>query len=218
MASPGNWHCASCIGALSISVASPPTGRPRAHHQTIISLYPGVRRQTGTEMFWVDDEKTRSNAADSAVSAACSMLAVRRQSPVIDSCDVWYCVICVSLPSVLWHCWLGIRKSIWPINVDWWCVCVVICLDRGADCLHIWSSWCHCIPKPRNLLPDLNPDWFHLYLSGTGITWVVVEKRLLNGCTSSSGGVVCVGWDWLSGGRDHQVWGPRAVGRHRRLQ
>jgi len=28
------------------------TGRPRVHHKTIISRYPGVRRQTGTEMFW----------------------------------------------------------------------------------------------------------------------------------------------------------------------
>jgi len=31
----------------------------------------------------------------------------------------------------------------------------------------IWSSWCHCIPKPHHLLPHLNPDWF--YLSGTGL-------------------------------------------------
>jgi len=37
-----------------------------------------------------------------------------------------------------------------------------------------WSSWCHCIPKPHNLLrhlnffnPFLNPDWF--YLSDTGL-------------------------------------------------
>ena len=30
----------------------------------------------------------------------------------------------------------------------------------------IWSSWCHCMPKPRHLLPHLNPNWF--YLSGTG--------------------------------------------------
>ena len=37
----------------------------------------------------------------------------------------------------------------------------------------IWSSWCHCIPKPHHLLPHLNPDWF--YLSGTE---VVLEKRL----------------------------------------
>jgi len=31
----------------------------------------------------------------------------------------------------------------------------------------IWSSWCHCIPKPKCLLAHLNPDWF--YLSGTGL-------------------------------------------------
>ena len=37
----------------------------------------------------------------------------------------------------------------------------------------IWSSWCHCIPKPHHLLPHLNPDWF--YLSGTGLprlSWI----------------------------------------------
>ena len=31
----------------------------------------------------------------------------------------------------------------------------------------IRSSWCHCIPKPRHLLPHLNPDW--VYLSGSGL-------------------------------------------------
>ena len=40
------------------------------------------------------------------------------------------------------------------------------------------------IPKPHHLLPHLNPDW--LYISGTGITWVIVEKRQWNGCSSSS--------------------------------
>ena len=47
----------------------------------------------------------------------------------------------------------------------------------------IWSSWCHCIPKPHHLLLHLNPDWF--YFSGTCFQ-VVVEKRLLNGCSSSA--------------------------------
>jgi len=41
----------------------------------------------------------------------------------------------------------------------------------------IWSSWCHCIPKPLRLLPHLNPDWF--YFSGNGLPrlslkWVLV--------------------------------------------
>ena len=40
------------------------------------------------------------------------------------------------------------------------------------------------IPKPHNLLPYLNLDWF--YLSGTSLTQVVLEKRPLNGCSSSS--------------------------------
>ena len=40
------------------------------------------------------------------------------------------------LPSVLWHCWLGVRKSIRPVKIDWWCVGVVVCLQQGADCLH----------------------------------------------------------------------------------
>ena len=40
-------------------------------------------------------------------------------------------------PSVLWHCWLGVRKSIRPVKIEWWGVGVVICLERGADCLHM---------------------------------------------------------------------------------
>ena len=41
------------------------------------------------------------------------------------------------LPSVLWHCWLGARKSIQPVKIKWCGVGVVICLERGADCLHM---------------------------------------------------------------------------------
>ena len=40
-------------------------------------------------------------------------------------------------PSVLWHCWLGVRKSIRPVKTEWLIVSVVIWLDWGADCLHI---------------------------------------------------------------------------------
>ena len=76
---------------------------------------------------------------------------------------------CRPVPSVLWHCWLGIRKSIQPVKIKWRGVGVVICLEWGADLqtVCIWSSWCHCIPKPHHFLPHLNPDW--LYLSDTGL-------------------------------------------------
>ena len=39
-------------------------------------------------------------------------------------------------PSVLWHCWLGVRKSNWPVKYEWWDDSVAICLEWGADFLH----------------------------------------------------------------------------------
>ena len=38
--------------------------------------------------------------------------------------------------SVLWRCWLGTRKGIWPVKTEWWGAGEVICLQRGVD-LHI---------------------------------------------------------------------------------
>ena len=37
------------------------------------------------------------------------------------------------LPSVLWRCWLGGRKGIWPVKTEWWGAGMVVCLERGAD-------------------------------------------------------------------------------------
>ena len=39
--------------------------------------------------------------------------------------------------SVLWHCWLGIRKSIWHTKFEWWCASMVIFLKHGAE----WSAY-----------------------------------------------------------------------------
>ena len=46
--------------------------------------------------------------------------------------------VCVSVCvcSVLWHCWLGVRKSNRHVKIEWWRG-VVICLEQGADCLHL---------------------------------------------------------------------------------
>ena len=46
-------------------------------------------------------------------------------------------VLQAQLPSVLWRCWLGIRKGIWPVKIEWWGIGVVTCLEWGADCLHM---------------------------------------------------------------------------------
>jgi len=38
----------------------------------------------------------------------------------------------VVLPSVLWCCWLGGRKGIWPVKkLEWWGAGMVICLVSG---------------------------------------------------------------------------------------
>ena len=42
----------------------------------------------------------------------------------------------LSLPSVLWRCWLGGRKGIRPVKTEWWGAGMVICLEWGAD-LHM---------------------------------------------------------------------------------
>ena len=65
----------------------------------------------------------------------------RSQRPSNFACHSLCCSHCIfchcSNPAVLWHCWLGVRKSVRPVNIEWWGVGVVICLDRGADCLHM---------------------------------------------------------------------------------
>ena len=60
----------------------------------------------------------------------------------------------VYLPSVLWHCWLGVRKSIRPVAIEWWGV--VVWSEVQIVC--IWYSWCHCHHKAHYLLSHLNPD------------------------------------------------------------
>ena len=37
-----------------------------------------------------------------------------------------YILHCI-LPSVLWHCWLSVRKSIRPVKIEWCCFGVVVC-------------------------------------------------------------------------------------------
>jgi len=47
------------------------------------------------------------------------------------------CVRYAALPTMLWCCWLGVRKSVLPVKIEWWGVGVVICVERGADCLRM---------------------------------------------------------------------------------
>jgi len=89
--------------------------------------------------------------------------------------------MCLWLPSVLWHCWLGIRKSIRPVKIDWlsvWSEVQIVCIR---------FSWCHCHPQTPSSLALLKsrlvlPFW-------NWLTQVELEKRPLNRC---SVGVICL--------------------------
>ena len=61
---------------------------------------------------------------------------------------------------------------------------VVICLEQGADCLHMVQLMPLHPKKTHHILPHLNPDWF--YISADRLTQAVLEKRPLNGCSSNS--------------------------------
>jgi len=95
----------------------------------------------------------------------------------------------ISKLSVLWHYWLGGRKSIRPEKLSdevlvWLSVC------RKVQIVCILSSWCRCHPQTPSSLASFKsrldlPFWYRL-------TQVVLEKRLLNGCRSSSSSLTSV--------------------------
>jgi len=52
--------------------------------------------------------------------------------------DYWIITVVLTVTSaVLRHCWLGSKKSIWPIKIEWWGAGVVICVKWSANDLHM---------------------------------------------------------------------------------
>ena len=85
----------------------------------------------------------------------------------------------IKKPSVLWRCWLGGKKGIWPVKTEWWDAGMVICLWRGVD-LHMAQLMplpltISCACKSRLVLPF----WY-------GLTRVIPDKRPLNSCCCCS--------------------------------
>ena len=76
-------------------------------------------------------------------------------------------------PSVLWHCWLDVRKSIWPVR-NW----VMRCW-RGylsvARCK--WSAYClaDATATPSYLLRE-SLDWFNLSGAGLPTLWKIASE------------------------------------------
>ena len=96
--------------------------------------------------------------------------------PLLYLCKMSFAFKVTAVPSVLWRCWLGGRKSIRPVKLSGGCW-RGFCLERGADLHSLWPSWCHCHSlslasvKARLVLPF----WYRL-------TQVALDKGLLNGC------------------------------------
>jgi len=57
------------------------------------------------------------------------------------------CVIVVILRSLLWHCWLVVMKSMWPVKIECWSTCVVNCLDTTTTTV-LWpfTAFCPALP------------------------------------------------------------------------
>ena len=89
-----------------------------------------------------------------------------------------------SMPSVLWRCWLGGRKGIWPVKKLSGGVLVWLSVWSEVQTC-IWPSWCHC--HSLSLAPVKSrlvlPFWYWL-------TWVVPDKGLLSGCMG-------INWVWV---------------------
>ena len=84
------------------------------------------------------------------------------------------------LPSVLWHCWLGIRKSIQPVKIEWWGQLLAwLSVWSEVQIVCIWSSWCHCHPQTPLSLTSFKS---RLVLPFQ-LTQDVLEKRPLNRCS-----------------------------------
>jgi len=70
-------------------------------------------------------------------------------------------LMCIKLPSVLWHCWMGVTKSICPVKM-WMMRCWCGHLS-GLRCSANDMHMVQLMPlPPHRLLLHQNADWFNL--------------------------------------------------------
>jgi len=54
---------------------------------------------------------------------------------------------CLHKQTVLWHCWLGVRKSKRSVKTEWLGAGVWLSVWSKVQIVCIWSSGCHCHAK-----------------------------------------------------------------------
>ena len=89
--------------------------------------------------------------------------------------------------SVLWCCWFGGKKVIWPVKNWVMGAGMVICLGEVPIC--IWPSWCHW--HSLSLAP-VNPDWFYLSDTDSPGLYLTQSMGLQNGSSCS----IHIGMQW----------------------
>ena len=79
-------------------------------------------------------------------------------------------------PPVLWHCWLGVRKSIWPVKSEWW----------GGYLSETRCKWCAYGPADATATSSSLASLKSRFV--LQFWWLliqaVLEKRRLNRCLS----------------------------------
>ena len=84
-----------------------------------------------------------------------------------------HCYVLKWVPLVLWCCWLGGRKGIWPIKTECWVLAWLSVWSEVQTCI----CWCHChslsLASVKSIL--VLPFWYRL-------ARVVLDKGPLNGC------------------------------------
>jgi len=103
-------------------------------------------------------------------------------TPPMLSCGVWLNYL-FSLPSVIWHCWLGSRKSSWSVK-NWlmrcWCGCM-----SGVRCK--WSAYGYGLADataiPKLIISHFIKVWMDTFLlSGWLGCLVIVFSFCFNIC------------------------------------
>ena len=181
-----------CVACRKCSTAG---SRAAACHTHRTTTRLRSRRSLRTASRVISLPRALIRPADGSILCSCCRLHCMddrrsRISSVTDSCLLRKCLGCILLmPSVLWCCWLGSRKSIRPVKIQWWGVGVDISVWSEVQIVCLYASWCHCHPKTLSSLASFKcrlvlPFWYQL-------TQVVLEKRPLNGCCCCRRSFLC---------------------------
>ena len=111
--------------------------------------------------------------------------------------------ILIILPSVLWHCWLGSRKGIRPLKN--WVARYWRGYLFGARCIYLHMV--HLMPLPSCLAPVKSRTMSGLPVPfWCSLTQVVLAKRPLNGCSSSSIILITMPYHFVLNDFSHILW------------